>query len=99
VDLCIYTSAEQGLEPLHVRISAPLLYYTLTQRAWSLFKCWDDNQARERLVPEVVRPDKARSISKPTALPWHEIEMPEEYDCRGAFDELLSAQEDLAMLE
>jgi hypothetical protein len=96
VDLCIYSACEHDLEPpLFETITAPLLYHTMTQRAWSLFKCWDDTQARERLVPELARPEKARSISKPTPFQWHEIEMPEEYDCRGLFDEILNLGEEL----
>jgi hypothetical protein len=87
VDLHIYTAREQGVEPLYTRITGPVLYHTLTHRAWSLYKCWGDGEARERLVPELVRPEKANSISKPSALQWHEIEMPAGYDCRGVLDD------------
>jgi SpoVK/Ycf46/Vps4 family AAA+-type ATPase len=66
VDLTIYDARSQGIEPLYARLTGPVLYHTLTHRAWSLFKCWNDGEARERLVPELVRPEKARSISKPT---------------------------------
>jgi hypothetical protein len=88
VDLNIYSAREQGIEPLYTHITGPVLYHTLTRRAWSLFKCWTDAEARERLVPELVRPEKARSISKPTPFEWHEIEMPADCDCRGVLDEL-----------
>jgi hypothetical protein len=37
----------------------------------------------------VVRPEKARSISKLTPLGWHEIEMPADCDCRRVLDELV----------
>lgn len=97
LDLCIYSSHEQGLEPFFTRITPPLLYHALTQRGWSLFKCWDEAQARERLVPEVVRPEKAKSISKPTANPWHEVEMPADYDCRGIIEDLLGGQVELPL--
>jgi len=89
VDLHIYSAREKRIEPLYSNITGPVLYHTLTHRAWSLFKCWTDAEARERLVPEVVRPEKVRSISKPTPLGWHEIEMPADCDCRRVLDELV----------
>ena len=89
VDLGIYAARQKGDEPLFNRITPAILYHTLTRRAWSLFRCWSDVDARERLVPELARPEKARSISKPTALEWHDIEMPPEYDCRRLLDEMV----------
>jgi len=65
-----------------------MLSYTLTKRAWSLFKCWDDKQARETLIPDICRPEKRNSISKPSPYQWHEIEMDAELDCREIFDEV-----------
>jgi DNA polymerase III delta prime subunit len=88
VDLCIFKSRKQDIEPLFSRITSTLLYYALTKRAWSLFKCWDTSQARARLVHEIARREKSTSINNPLAYGWHEIKMPEEYDCRGILDEL-----------
>jgi hypothetical protein len=95
VDLCVYNGYEGGVEPLFTRITTPLLYYALTHRAWSLFKCWDAAQARERLVPEVVRPEKTSSLSNPTPLPWDQVEMPSQYDCREALDGLMIPMEEI----
>jgi hypothetical protein len=92
VDLNIYSAREKGIEPLYTKITGPVLYHTLTHRAWSLFNCWTEAEARERLVPELVRPEKARSISKPTALEWHAIKMPADCDCRGVLDELVNME-------
>jgi hypothetical protein len=100
IDLSIYSACKQGLElePWFSKITGPLLYYTLTHRAWSLYKCWGDSEARERLVPEIVRPEKARSLSNPSPLPWHEIEMTPEYDCRELLDELITPLDDLHLV-
>jgi hypothetical protein len=89
VNLCIYSASEHGMVPPLDRITPSLLYHTLTQRAWSLFSCWDDRQARETLVPGLVRPEKAAAISKPRARVWSKIEMPAEYDCREMLDDLV----------
>jgi DNA polymerase III delta prime subunit len=89
VDLGIYAARQRGDEPLFNRITPAILYHTLTRRAWSLFKCWSDADARERLVPELAPPSKARSISRPNALSWVDIEMPPEYDCRRMLDEMV----------
>jgi hypothetical protein len=95
VDLCVYNGYEEGVEPLFTRITTPLLYYAITHRAWSLFKCWDAAQARERLVPEVVRPEKTNSLSNPTPLPWDQVEMPSQYDCREVLDGLMIPMEEI----
>jgi len=89
VDLGIYSARQQGTEPLFTRITPAILYYTLTRRAWSLFKCWTDVEARDRLVPELAPPSKVRSLSRPAAHEWHGIEMPPEYDCRRLLDDLV----------
>ena len=76
VDLGIYSARQRETEPLFTRITPAILYHTLTRRAWSLFKCWTDVEARDRLVPELAPPSKVRSLSRPTAHEWHGIEMP-----------------------
>jgi hypothetical protein len=86
VDLLIYKAYEYGDEPMFSRITGPLMYYTLTKRAWSLFKCWDVSEARERLVPEIARREKASSINNPSAYEWHDIKMSSKYDCRDILD-------------
>ena len=90
VDLQIHAAEEQGHNflPFSGRVTAELLYHQLTKEAWSLFSCWNDSQAQERLVPEVVRREKQKSISKPVAFEWNEIKMPEKYDIRDMIDEL-----------
>jgi hypothetical protein len=97
VDLSIYSGREQNVLPLFENITPPLLFYALTHRSWELFRCWDENQAQERIVPDLVRPEKARSISRPTAFSWHEIEMPADYDCREMLDALAMPYEETAL--
>ncbi|MGA1824549.1 MAG: AAA family ATPase [bacterium] len=92
VDLCMYSSYEQSIQPLFTKITNSLLYYGLTKQAWSLFKCWDDAQARERLVPEIARADEAYLISTPVPFQWSEIEMPYDYDCRETLDKIAISQ-------
>ena len=89
VDLLIYKARENGNKPMLSRITSPLIYYTLTKRAWSIFKCWDVSDARERLVPDIARREKASSINNPIAYEWHDIKMSSEYDCRDIFDGLI----------
>jgi hypothetical protein len=96
VDLCIYKAEEQSVPPFVTKITPALLFYVLTNRSWNLFKCWDTGAARERLVPDLVRPDKGGAISKPTPFRWEEVEMPPEYDCREMLDGLLDPLEDIA---
>jgi hypothetical protein len=89
--LHIYKAKDNNSYPIFDHITSPLLYFTLTKRAWSLFKCWGNTEARERLVPEFARPEKAHSIDKPTAShSIHDVEMPHEYDCRGMLDDIPS---------
>ena len=97
VDLCIYSASENGMVPPINRITQALLYHTLTQRAWSLLSCWDERQARERLVPELVRAEKAEALSKPCAQPWPKITMPAEYDCRELLDDLVGMEPELGL--
>ena len=100
VDLGIYAARQRGDEPLFNRITPAILYHTLTRRAWSLFKCWSDADARERLVPELAPHSKVRSLSRPTAQEWHDIEMPAEYDYRRLLDDMVvgfGQEDDLAV--
>jgi hypothetical protein len=88
-NLHIHKAKNNHSYPMFDRVTSSLLYFTLTKRAWSLFKCWGNTEARERLVPEIARPEKAHSIDKPTAShSIHDVEMPHEYDCRGIMDEI-----------
>ncbi|RJR29420.1 MAG: AAA family ATPase [Desulfobacteraceae bacterium] len=87
VDQTIFNAREKGVEPFFSSVTASLLHYTLVRRAWSLFKCWGDKEARERLTNELVRSDKMQSISKPAALPLNEIAMSPEFDCRTVVEE------------
>ena len=80
---------EDGSDPIIEQASGALMYYAVTWGAWSLFKCWTAEDARKRLVPEAVRPEKASSISMPQAHNWPEINMPEVYDCRALLDDYL----------
>ena len=94
VDLAIFKADEQGATSFLNRITPSLLYYVLTNRGWNLFKCWDANAARERLVPDLVRPEKGNAISKPAPFPWEEVPVPQEYDCRDIFYEMDIAPDD-----
>jgi len=96
VDLCVFRADEQGVESFVTRITPALLHFVLTNRGWNLFKCWDAGAARERLVPDLVRPEKGSAISKPTPFPWEEVPVPPEYDCRELLEEMEVTLDDSA---
>jgi hypothetical protein len=94
VDLCILNANVQGLIPLFARNTPALSHHSVIHRSWILCKSRVDDLAHGGSVPELVCPDKARSISNRSALQWQEIDIAAESDCREILDELAGPKND-----